>query len=90
MTWQTLAGIWASIFSIIGVVYAIMNKAIFGRLDVLEHQIKTMVPREDVLEITNTKIEPIKEDISDMKRKLDQIYDFLVFKNNSRIERGDN
>lgn len=53
-------------------------KSVFSRLDVLEKDIHNKVEEEKVRQLLADKIDPVREDIQELKNKLDRLMDFLI------------
>lgn len=53
-------------------------KSIFSRLDILEKDIHNKVEEEKVRQLLADKIDPVREDIQELKNKLDRLMDFLI------------
>lgn len=46
------------------------------RFEIIESELKTKTSREEVIE----KLEPVKEDLAEIKSKIDKIMDYLLTK----------
>lgn len=51
-----------------------------GRIDMLEAQIVKKVDETQVRQILVDKVDPLREDIAELKSKVDRIYDILIHK----------
>lgn len=52
------------------------------RLDTLEQQIITKMTEEETRQILSDKVDPIKEDMAEIKLKVDKVIDLLINKSN--------
>lgn len=57
----------------------IMNH-LYHRIEVLEQQQKEMPTKQEVRDMLNDKIDPVKEDIADIKQALNKVFDILTKK----------
>lgn len=53
-------------------------KSTLGRIDMLESEIVTKVSRAEMREAVEDRLLPLREDIHDLKDKVDKIYDFMI------------
>ena len=55
-------------------------RSVFQRLTSLEQTVQKKVEEDQVRQLLVDKIEPLREDVQDLKDKIDRIYDFLMRK----------
>lgn len=53
-------------------------RAILKRLDVVEAKLEKTITESEVRQLLADKIEPLREDVLEIKRKIDRIFDLLL------------
>lgn len=74
--------IYAALPVLIGLGTYIVKTLILTRLDTIEDMLPSKLNETQVRQLLTDRIEPIREDIHDLKEKLDNIYDLLIRKPN--------
>ena len=77
MDWIQVGLVYIAIPIIIGIGRWLMQ-SLLNRLNVLEHQIDTKIDEPKVRQLLTDKIDPIQEDIAELKVRLDKIIDLLL------------
>jgi hypothetical protein len=71
--------IYVSLPLLAGVLGYLMNKLIFSRIDNLETKIQHTATKSEVKEYVEDKMGEIKEDLNEVKAKLDKIHDYIIY-----------
>ncbi len=72
---QAIAG---GVVSLILGIGAFVMKTVHSRIDVLERELPHKLNEPAVRQIVSDKIDPIREDIHEIKAKLDRVMDILI------------
>lgn len=80
MSWETIITITIAVLSIVAAPFIHVWRTTMQRIDSLEAQIDSKVTDIEVREIVTSKIEPLKENMQSVDRKLDFIIEQLIKK----------
>lgn len=80
MSWESIVVIVATVISVVSAPFVYMWKTTMQRIETLENQIDLKVTDAEVRAIVTDKIEPLKENMQSVDRKLDFIIDHLIKK----------
>ncbi len=72
--------IFGTVISSIMLIIGGFVKTIYGRVDHLEKQLPMKLDQQEVRQIVADKIDPMREDIHEIKAKLDRVMDILIDK----------
>lgn len=76
MAWDQITSIIITVLSLLVIPFRHIWNKIMQRFEIIESELKTKTSREEVIE----KLEPVKEDLAEIKSKIDKIMDYLLTK----------
>jgi len=80
MSWESIVVITATILSIITTPVVYIYKSIMQRIETLEKETNDKMTESEVRILLDDKLEPMKDDLHEIKTRLDSILDRLIKK----------
>lgn len=84
MSFETIITIALALIGVVGTPFVYIWRALVARIDKLEHQQDTMMSRDEVKELINDKLDPIQQDIMEIKDLLKSLIEIRFKSSDSK------